>query len=194
MKSETPRRGRPTGPQREERRQRMLDEALPVFLAHGYQRTTVEELARAAGVTKRTIYSDYGDKAGLFSAMVTDLAATISRDAAEDDDTLTTLATRIVYRVQSDELVGLHRLVIAESERFPELARMFHERADQRHIETLRDHLFAEHGPAAAELADPLFSLLLGSAHRRRLFGVTPAPSVAEAVELASTALKRLGI
>lgn len=194
MTSQTPRRGRPTAAQREERRQRMLDVALPVFLSHGYQRTTIDQLAQAAGVTKRTIYTDYGDKAGLFAAMVAGLAAAISHDSSADGESLITLATRIVHRIQSDELVGLHRLVIAEAGRFPELARAFYERADRRHIESLREHIVAEHGAAAGDLAEPLFSLLLGTSHRRRLLDVIPAPSQKEAKSLASAAMDRLGL
>lgn len=185
-----PRRGRPTASERRERRQRILTEALPVFLAHGYQRTTIEQLARAAGVTKRTIYTDYGDKAGLFTAMVRQLAYDINYEITGEDD-LTSLATRIVYRVYSDELVGLHRMVIGESGRFPELARMFYEVADQHHISALREHLVAERGQEAGDRASMLFSQLLGDSHRRRLLGVAPAPSRRTAAAMARAALER---
>ena len=66
-----------------------------------------------------------------------DLAATVSLDATSDDDTLETLAARIVRRVHSDELVALHRLVIGESARFPELAVILHSSGDARHIARL---------------------------------------------------------
>lgn len=194
MTDQALRRGRPTELQRLERRERMLQEALPVFLAHGYAHATVDDLARAAGVTKRTIYTDYGDKAGLFAAMVQELAGAISHDAAEDHDTLLSLATRIVFRIYSDEIVGLHRLVIAESARFPELAGMFYERADQRHVASLRVHLVREHGETAGELALGLFSLLLGEPHRRRLLGVAAAPTEEESEGLARAAIARLGL
>ena len=132
-------------------------------------------------MTKRTLYTYYGDKAGLFAAMVTDLAATVSLDATSDDDTLEVLAARIVSRVHSDELVGLHRLVIAESARFPELALILHSSGDARHIARLAEHIRAERGPASEPLAEPLFSLLLGEKHRRRLLGIDPAPTPPQA-------------
>jgi AcrR family transcriptional regulator len=191
----SPRRGRPTASERLERRQRILTEALPVLLAHGYHRTTIEQLARAAGVSKRTIYTDYGDKAGLFTAMVRQLAHDINHAITDQnstgEDDLASLATRIIYRVYSDELVGLHRMVIGESSRFPELARMFYEDADQYHVEALREHLIAERGPAAGDQASMLFSMLLGDSHRRRLLGVSPAPSRREAAAMARIALER---
>ncbi len=145
-------------------------------------------------MTKRTLYAYYGDKAGVFAAMVRDLAAAVSLDAATDRDTLETLTARIVSRLHSDELVGLHQLVIAESTRFPELALILHSSGDARHIGRLAEHLRAERGPASEPLAEPLFSLLLGERHRRRLLGIDPPPTRAQAAAHADAALALLGL
>jgi TetR/AcrR family transcriptional repressor of mexJK operon len=187
-------RGRPTADERRARETEILTSALGVFLCSGYGASTVDELAAAAQVTKRTLYTYYGDKARLFAAMVRDLAAAVSLDATSDDDTLEVLATRIVSRIHSDELVGLHRLVIAESARFPELALILHRSGDARHIARLAEHLRAERGPASEPLAEPLFSLLLGERHRRRLLGIDPAPTPAQAAAHANAALAQLGL
>jgi TetR/AcrR family transcriptional regulator, mexJK operon transcriptional repressor len=187
-------RGRPTAEERRAREAEILADVLCVFLHCGYGASTVDELAAAAQVTKRTLYAYYGDKAGLFAAMVKQLAATVSLDATSDDDTLEVLAARIVSRVHSDELVDLHRLVIAESARFPELALILHSSGDARHIARLAEHIRAERGPASEPLAEPLFSLLLGEKHRRRLLGIDPAPSPAEATRHARAALAQLGL
>lgn len=189
----TRKRGRPTAVERVERRSQILDAALPVFLEHGFGQATVDELAAAARVSKRTIYSYFGDKAGVFAAMVQILATTVS-SSAPDDDTLLTLATRIVYRLNSAELVGLHRLVIAESMRFPELASALHDNGDRRHIARLRDHIVTERGEGAAPLAQSLFSLLLGEEHRLRLLGLQPPITEAEAAEHAAAAIAALGL
>jgi TetR/AcrR family transcriptional regulator, mexJK operon transcriptional repressor len=187
-------RGRPTAAERRRRETEIVATSLSVFLRSGYGGSTLDELAAEAQVTKRTLYAYYGDKAGLFAAMVTDLAAAVSLDAANDRDTLETLATRIVSRVHSDELVGLHQLVIAEAGRFPELAVILHRSGDARHIARLAEHLRAERGPASEPLAEPLFSLLLGEKHRRRLLGIDPAPTPAQAAAHADAALGLLGL
>jgi TetR/AcrR family transcriptional regulator, mexJK operon transcriptional repressor len=187
-------RGRPTADERRRRETEILTAALGVFLRTGYGASTVDELAAAAQVTKRTLYAYYGDKAGVFAAMVRDLAAAVSLDAASDRDTLETLAARIVSRVHSDELVGLHQLVIAESTRFPELALILHSSGDARHIARLAGHIRAERGPASEPLAEPLFSLLLGERHRRRLLGIDPPPTPAQAAAHADAALALLGL
>ena len=189
----TRKRGRPTAVERVERRAQIVDAALPVFLDHGFGQATVDQLAAAAHVSKRTIYSYFGDKAGVFAAMVQILATTVS-SSAPDDDTLLSLATRIVYRLNSAELVGLHRLVIAESMRFPELASTLHDNGDQRHIARLRDHIVAECGDGAASLAQSLFSLLLGEEHRRRLLGLQSAITEADAADHAAAAIAALGL
>ena len=187
-------RGRPTADERRTRETEILTAALGVFLRSGYGASTVDELAAAAQVTKRTLYAYYGDKAGIFSAMVKHLAAAVSLDAASDRDTLETLAARIVGRLHSDELVGLHQLVIAESTRFPELALILHSSGDARHIARLAEHIRAERDPASEPLAEPLFSLLLGEKHRRRLLGIDPPPTPAQAAAHADTALAQLGL
>ncbi len=187
-------RGRPTAAERRRRETEILTAALGVFLRSGYGASTVDELAAAAQVTKRTIYAYYGDKAEVFAAMVRYLAAAVSLDAARDHDTLETLAARIVVRVHSDELVGLHQLVIAESTRFPELALVLHANGDARHVARLAEHIRAERGPAREPLAEPLFSLLLGEKHRRRLLGIDPAPTPAQAAAHADAALALIGL
>jgi TetR/AcrR family transcriptional repressor of mexJK operon len=187
-------RGRPTADERRAREAEILSAALSVFLRSGYGASTVDELAAAARVTKRTLYSYFGGKAGLFAAMVRHLAAAVSLDAASDIDTLETLAARVVSRVHSDELVGLHRLVIAESARFPELAVILHSHGDARHITRLSEHIRAERGPTREPLAEPLFSLLLGERHRRRLLGLDPPPTPEQAAAHANASLALLGL
>ena len=187
-------RGRPTADERRARETEILTAALDVFLRCGYGASTLDELAAAAQVTKRTLYAYYGDKAGLFAAMVRDLATGVSLDAATDRDTLETLAARIVRRLHSDELVALHQLVIGESARFPELAVILHSGGDARHIARLAEHIRAERGPEGQALAEPLFSLLLGERHRRRLLGIDPAPTAAQAAAHADAALALLGL
>ncbi|RNE64184.1 TetR/AcrR family transcriptional regulator [Cryobacterium tepidiphilum] len=186
-------RGRPTAAERVERRAQILDAALGVFLENGFGNATVDQLAAASHVTKRTIYSYFTDKAGVFSEMVQSLAVTVS-SSAPDDDTLETLATRIVFRLNSAELIGLHRLVIAESTRFPELARTLHQNGDARHIGRLAEHIRAEFGEAYADRAPQLFSLLLGQGHRKRLLGLLGPATPADASEHAHEALTLAGL
>lgn len=66
--------GRPATPgkqarmPRAERERQLLDVALRMFIRHGYQGTSIEDLARAAGVTRPIIYAHFGSKDGIYLA------------------------------------------------------------------------------------------------------------------------------
>ncbi|MBF4570651.1 TetR/AcrR family transcriptional regulator [Plantibacter sp. VKM Ac-2880] len=174
------RRGRPTAAERDRRREAILDVAIARFTAYGYGGTTIEAIAADAGVTKRTIYSWFGDLAGVLSAAVErQHAYLLAVDApGSDAESLEDAATRLVLALHSDVSVALHRLVIAESPRFPEVAARFYAAGPARSIAFLGAQL----GPASpagqpGPRAEQLYTLLLGEPHRRRLLGLTPAPT-----------------
>ncbi|WP_285037587.1 TetR/AcrR family transcriptional regulator [Plantibacter sp. ME-Dv--P-095] len=169
------RRGRPTAAERDRRRDAILDAAIGRFTAHGYGGTTIEAIAADAGVTKRTIYNWFGDLAGVLSAAVErQHAYLIAVDApGSDAESLEDAATRLVLALHSDVSVALHRLVIAESPRFPEVAAEFYAAGPARSIAFLSGHV--------GEQAEQLYTLLLGEPHRRRLLGLSAAPTPAEA-------------
>lgn len=49
--------------------------ALSQFLSYGYAGTTMDKIAKSSGVSKQTLYSHFGDKEGLFYALVSDMAS-----------------------------------------------------------------------------------------------------------------------
>lgn len=207
-----PRRG-PGRPRREDvdaRRAEILQAAVLLFAERGLAGTTIEAVALAAGATKRTVYRHFTDKTGLFFAAVERLHVH-ERPAAPDGADLEELATRMVHILHGDDAITLHRLVIAESRQLPQLAATFYERGPARSIDVLAASLGPEHtdhaarpgaGPASTrptdaarsadvrELAELLYTLLLGEPHRRRLLGLTPAPSRAEAHAHARRAIR----
>ena len=60
--------GRPTREQSEYRNQELLDQALDLFLEHGFEATTIELISDSMRMSRRTIYARYGDKTELFKA------------------------------------------------------------------------------------------------------------------------------
>lgn len=112
----------------------ILQGASQVFLRSGYAGTSMDRVAAEAGVSKQTIYSHFQDKEGLFRSMIE--RVTICRlkaklPLAESGDRpeilLRKLAETYLYEVATAEYVALVRLIIAESARFPELAKLFTE-------------------------------------------------------------------
>ncbi|MFC7023820.1 TetR/AcrR family transcriptional regulator [Promicromonospora thailandica] len=176
--------GRPRREDVDARREEILAAAVRLFAERGFTGTTIEAVALAVGATKRTVYRHFTDKTGLFFAAVERLHVH-ERPVVHDGADLEELATRMVHILHGDDAVTLHRLVVAESRQLPRLAATFYERGPARSIEVLAASLGPDHGSA-----EPLYTLLLGEAHRRRLLGLTPAPTRDEARAHARHALR----
>jgi AcrR family transcriptional regulator len=122
--------GRPSRAAALELNERILDVATELFLAQGYGPTTIEALARRAGISKRTFYHRFADKGVLFGAVVHRIIEGIRPppevpllEGATLHDMLKRLAGLIMHAALSPPAIALHRLIMAESGRFPELAR-----------------------------------------------------------------------
>lgn len=186
----TPRkRGRPTVAEQAQRRDDILDAAVRLLIEGGYHQVTLDDIVAEARVTKRTIYGYFGDRTEIFLAAVERLRLrTLAQPTAEGG--LEELAVNIVVTAHSDQSVGLHRLMIIESQSFPELAQRFYREGPAGYIEALGARL----PHPDPERATSLFTLLLGEAHRQRLLGLTNAPTRPEAVAHARRALEHLGL
>lgn len=123
-----PRRGRPRAGEREERRHRILD-ATREELAEkgGYESVTMLGIARRAGASKETLYAWFGNREGLFSALIEanaeEAAAAVEAALDGDDDPRSTLvgfATGLLRLLTGDGSVSLNRAAMAS----PELARL----------------------------------------------------------------------
>ncbi|MFC5753626.1 aldo/keto reductase [Actinomadura rugatobispora] len=126
---ERSRAGRPTSSQAARLADRLRRAAVNTFLEHGYDGTTMEAVAQAAGITKSTLYARYPDKRTLFMAVS---SWALTRQERHDRvpeplpgdlaAALTVIARSIVARSVDPDIVRLSRMAIAESERFPEFA------------------------------------------------------------------------
>jgi TetR/AcrR family transcriptional regulator, mexJK operon transcriptional repressor len=109
----------------------ILGAAITLFLRDGYSATSMEAVAAASAVSKRTLYARFPDKAALLQAAVTKLIADwmpgfeAALEHAESlEDALLRAARQILVAALAPEALALYRLVIAEAERFPELGRV----------------------------------------------------------------------
>jgi TetR/AcrR family transcriptional regulator, mexJK operon transcriptional repressor len=120
------------------KRRQMIDAALEVFTANGYVGTSTDQLAAAAAVSKQTLYRVFGDKEGVFTALIHEAADRIRdpfasleermRDAQSAEEAVRELAEQFARSIMTPEVQQLRRLVIAEATRFPELGLLFWER------------------------------------------------------------------
>ncbi len=192
MNTTTLRRTRPRG---ETRRQQILDAASAVFLEHGYARATIDLVVSRAGASKASIYSFFGDKEGLFSALIEERAEAILADFPEIEignasvrTVLTDIARQYMDVVMNAEVVGLTRLVLAEGQRFPRVAETFYrvgqDPVTARVAKALR--AWAKNGRISAVDADrtatQFFDIVRGELHLRVVAGLPPK-DLAAAIE-----------
>ena len=118
----------------EDRRKAILKTAADVFLEKGYYAASIDEIIERAGGSKRSIYSEFGNKEGLFIAIVTEnchkITAILSRATAEDKGLRATLLEAVrasLEIVMSPLVIGLYRAMTGDAWRFPRLAKTFYE-------------------------------------------------------------------
>lgn len=110
----------------------ILQGAIRVFLHSGYAGTSMDRVAAEAGVSKQTIYSHFQDKEGLFTALMERLTirrfqTILGTDTlqGEPETLLRQFAEVFLNQIADEQYVALLRLIIAESVRFPELAKLY---------------------------------------------------------------------
>lgn len=151
---------KPRGPGRlsaeatEELDQRFLDVAEALFVEHGYARATMDEIARRAGATRRTLYARYANKSEVLAAVVNRLLDAAMAPHHQENDVkrshepralLLQIARELATLSADARAAGINRLIFAEALQTPDLARQFldlHARATddvKTNLETLRD-------------------------------------------------------
>jgi TetR/AcrR family transcriptional repressor of mexJK operon len=105
--------------------------AAELFLAHGFQGTAMDAVARQSGVSKQTVYSHFANKESLFRACIGAKVAGHGFEATavvDDDDlraALLTVARRFVGLLFDPEVVAMHRVVMGEAGTQPRIAALF---------------------------------------------------------------------
>jgi TetR/AcrR family transcriptional regulator, regulator of autoinduction and epiphytic fitness len=126
----------------------ILRGAMQEFLARGYAAASMDRVAAAAGVSKATIYSHFGDKETLFKALVEQMAKQRMQSILSHmDETLeprqalrSLFQEAIVDCCNNTEFHDFHRMLVGESGRFPELATTFVEHLCKPGIEALSEY------------------------------------------------------
>jgi AcrR family transcriptional regulator len=189
--------GRPPRLQAEQIRDQILDVASPLFLSEGYGATSIEEVAKRARMSKRTVYSRFRDKAELFGAVVHRL---VERLRPPNTDTeqffeggsleaiLQRLAQLILRAALSPPALALQRVIVAEAMRFPELAAALNQEGTRRDaIRRIAALLAREASAGRIAIANPEFAAeqflhLVVAGPQRRALGLG-APMTADELE-----------
>jgi AcrR family transcriptional regulator len=183
-------RGRPQLRCDEETRAVIVEAARHAFPANGFAGTGMDSVARAAGVSTKTLYRLFPNKMTLFDAMVTDrIAAFVSSvklRACDGGDVEAALAEALLMcgeLMLDGEVIALQRVIAGESDKFPDIAETFFNRAIRPTQGALADWLRVQvkRGTIALDDADVAAGMLLGMLAlqplRATMFGHNSAPN-----------------
>jgi TetR/AcrR family transcriptional regulator, mexJK operon transcriptional repressor len=177
-----------------------------LFLRDGFARTSVDAVARAAGVSKRTVYDYYGDKQTLFLDVITRTQAgyedrfrelldrALPADVLDLEAALTAFGCAFASGVaQTPDLNSMVRLIVAEAAHFPDLLERWREAGPQQQMLADRLAELAARGlldvPDPVEAAAYLGILVTARAHSRTLYGTLPI-SEEELAELVASGVR----
>ena len=163
----------------------ILDAATDAFLANGFGATSIDAVARRVRISKRTFYHRFPDKEALFAAVVHRIIVRLRPPAdvplIEGSDLRTVLehlAALILRAALSPQAIALHRLIVAESARFPELAGMLaREGATEEALTLIAGILRRAAASGQVTLDDPVFAarqflLMVIALPQRRTMGL----------------------
>ena len=172
--------GRPTVEAKREKMAEILEIARDHFVRDGYKVATMDAIAAAAGVTKRTLYHWHGDKASLFRACIVQGGQefpTLDVDDGLDVRTqLVAYARGLVGQLAPERALGIGRLFPREGRDFPELGPIVQQSRQDYMIEPLAAYL-VKHGlerENSVERTRLFVALALAQIHESILLGVPP--------------------
>ena len=196
-------RGGARGPARvettEQRRERIIRLAWPLFLKKGYDNVSIDEIINLVGGSKATIYAWFGGKEGLFEAVVRqkceDVVLAIHADTTGSlEAQLTGIGRSFLAMVLSPPILEFHRLMVSIGRTFPETGRLFYQTGPASAYSIVATWIAKQQAANRIGKDDPnrlavlFLDMLIGEHQLSALTGMTRAPKrekVDETVRLA---------
>jgi AcrR family transcriptional regulator len=186
---------------RDERRDLILDVARDCFLAEGFAAASMSSIAARLGGSKGTLYNYFKSKEELFAAVMLRQCSRLSEqlfdqayEGSSPRERLAHFGRTFLTMLLSEDSLGIQRLVVAESGRFPELGRTFYDSGPRIVQARIADYLGRLMDEGVLRRADPhiaaqqLKDLSISGVYQVRLWGVIGDPTpeeIAERVERA---------
>lgn len=126
------------------KRGQIIRAAAKLFLERGYDSVSINDIIDAAGGSKETIYSNFGNKRKLFEAVVQQMCSEVTiridmRPIGSMEEQLTRIAHSFLSKVVSPQILAFHRLMTSIGRTFPAAARLFYKTGPQRVYRLLTD-------------------------------------------------------
>ena len=182
--------GRPRQMLEKERRRQLIAAAADLFLHKGYHATTMDDVARCAGMSKKTIYQVFSGKSELLDALLSDWFAPytipIQSDNRPPRAVLTDVLSRMANFALSERQVLMTRLLIAETSCSEDIAAALDRQGIGRGKGALEQWLAAQAAQGVLKIDDPvevssmLFFASAGDFLMGLLLRTRPQPTLAE--------------
>ena len=183
------------------KRKLVLSAATSLFMAHGYGAVSMDAIARAAGVSKATLYAYFSSKDALFATIIDDAChesvapdGILPCDATDVRAALEAFGGRMLRFFLEERALAIHRVVIAESVRFPELGRAFYDSGPTTVHRAFGEWLSEQTAAGRLAVANPLIAaeqfigMLRTRPFLRATLGMAP-PTEAEVDEVVRAAV-----
>lgn len=184
------------------KRAKILSVATELFLENGYEGVSVDTVVQLAGGSKTNVYSYFGDKAGLFAAVVQEICRQIvesfvdvNLDGLALEDALRTYGLAFLRAILGKEALRQHRMIVAESARFPDIGRIWFAVGPERAYEGLATYLEMQQkagsvrvGPAKV-FAVQFLDMISFNVHMRTMTTGTALPKLRELKEIVDNAV-----
>ncbi|WP_224407209.1 TetR/AcrR family transcriptional regulator [Afifella sp. IM 167] len=167
--------------------EKIVSVATTLFLDQGFAATNMDAVAATARSSKRTLYARFPSKDALFKTVILNfmqerLRIVVSAKPQSDDfsEILYVTGERILELTLTADVIKLYRLLVCESEKFPELAGIFEETATAPLFAYLEGLLREAEGRGIAlsgdipTLAEQFVALVLERCFRRVALGLSP--------------------
>jgi len=166
------------------KRRQILDGARAVFFAAGFDGASMNDIVRAAGVSKGTLYAYFESKEDLFKAIIREQKALTAErlcmfvSGGDVRDMLADFGRRLLFKLTDPEHISLARVVIGATEKFPAVGRALYEAGPLYGATRLAKELRRLEDAGHLKLPDPehaawqFVDLCQSGVYKRVLFGV----------------------
>lgn len=182
-----------------DRGQDILDATLSELRARGFSATSMLAIATAARTSKETLYRLFGDKQGLFEALVRQQAEALNADlvsalGAPDraiEEVLARFGANLLELLLGERSIAINRAAVTEAARSPELGRILAAAGRDRTRPLVVEYLESQRAlgrldfPSGEEAFEVFVGLLLRDRQVRALLGVDAPLDVAQRGEIA---------
>ena len=184
------------------KREAIIAAATDLFIERGYDGVSIDAVVQQVGGSKASIYNYFGNKEGLFKAIIEnnchkllELLQSAEVMSLTPRAALTVLGHQFLSVVLAPKAIALHQLVVAQSPQFPELGKMFFEAGPARACHDLEKYIKKQQSLGklrkcnAYRAAEQFYSMLYSVTHLQIMLDVAPPLSDEDAVSLVNDAV-----